>query len=131
VNRKLFNIRLGKSGSVKTLHKTHTSNNFSPAAFKTLKSTVPDHFTTLCKSRSTSSPSGQLAREAAEYSYSVRAESVAPGTSYNSRLHMAFRSLRRHLIALERYLSVIGQSANLYLGICVLYNYYHPCCRVE
>jgi hypothetical protein len=51
-------------------------NTFSPAAFKTLKSTVPDHFTTLWKSQSTSSPSGQLAREAAEYYYSVRAESV-------------------------------------------------------
>jgi hypothetical protein len=45
-------------------------------AFKTLKSTVPGHFTTLWKSRSTSTPSGQLAQDAAEYFYSARAESV-------------------------------------------------------
>jgi hypothetical protein len=37
---------------------------------------VPGHFTTLWKLRSTSTPSGQLAREAAEYYYSARAESV-------------------------------------------------------
>jgi hypothetical protein len=51
-------------------------NTFSPAAFKTLKSTVPGHFTTLWKSRSTSTPSGQLVRDDAEYYYSARAESV-------------------------------------------------------
>jgi hypothetical protein len=51
-------------------------NTFSPADFKTLKSTVPGHFTTLWKLRSTSTPSGQLARDAAEYYYSARAESV-------------------------------------------------------
>jgi hypothetical protein len=45
-------------------------------AFKTLKSTVPGHFTTLWKSRSTSTLSGQLAQDAAEYYYSARAESV-------------------------------------------------------
>jgi hypothetical protein len=37
---------------------------------------VPGHFTTLWKSWSTSTPSGQLVQEAAEYYYSVRAESV-------------------------------------------------------
>jgi hypothetical protein len=37
---------------------------------------VPGHFTTLWKSRSTSTPPGQLARDAAEYYYSARAESV-------------------------------------------------------
>jgi hypothetical protein len=41
---------------------------------------MPGHFTTLWKSRSTSTPSGQLAREAAEYYYSARAESVNNGT---------------------------------------------------
>jgi hypothetical protein len=51
-------------------------NTFSPAALSTLKSTVPGHFTTLWKSRSTSTPSGQLAQEAAEYYYSARPESV-------------------------------------------------------
>jgi hypothetical protein len=47
-----------------------------PAVFKLLKSTVPGHFTTLWKLRSTSTPSGQLAREAAEYMYSAGTESV-------------------------------------------------------
>jgi hypothetical protein len=42
----------------------HVFNTFSPAAFKTLKSTVPGYFTTLWKLRSTSTPSGQLARDA-------------------------------------------------------------------
>jgi hypothetical protein len=51
-------------------------NTFTPAAFETLKSTVPGHFTTLRKLRSTSTPSGLLARDAAEYDYSARAESV-------------------------------------------------------
>jgi hypothetical protein len=51
-------------------------NTFSPTAVKTLKSTVPGHFTTLWKSRNTSTPPGQLARDAAEYYYSARAESV-------------------------------------------------------
>jgi hypothetical protein len=37
---------------------------------------MPGHFTTLWKSRSTSTPSGQLAREAAEYIQPARAESV-------------------------------------------------------
>jgi hypothetical protein len=49
---------------------------FSPAAFQTLKSTMPGHFTTLWESRSTSTPSRQLARQAAEYYYSAWAESV-------------------------------------------------------
>jgi hypothetical protein len=51
-------------------------NTFSPAAFWTLKSTVPGHFTILWKSQSTSTPSGQLAREATECIYSMWAESV-------------------------------------------------------
>jgi hypothetical protein len=58
-------------------------NTFSPAAFKTLKSTVPGHFTTLWKLRSTSTPSGQLARYAAEYYYSARAESVNTSNAYS------------------------------------------------
>jgi hypothetical protein len=37
---------------------------------------MPGHFTTLWKSQSTSTLSGQLAREAVEYYYSARAESV-------------------------------------------------------
>jgi hypothetical protein len=37
---------------------------------------MPGHFTTLWESRSTSTPSGQLARQAAEYYYSAWAESV-------------------------------------------------------
>jgi hypothetical protein len=37
---------------------------------------VPGHFTTLWKSRSISTPSGQLAQEAAEYYYSARPECV-------------------------------------------------------
>jgi hypothetical protein len=37
---------------------------------------VPGHFTTLWKSQSASTPSGQLAQGAAEYYYSARAESV-------------------------------------------------------
>jgi hypothetical protein len=36
---------------------------------------MPGHFTTLWKSWSTSTPSGQLAREATEYIYFVRTES--------------------------------------------------------
>jgi hypothetical protein len=56
--------------------RTNILNTFSLTAFKTLKSTVPGHFTTLWKSRSTSTPPGQLARDAAEYYYSARAESV-------------------------------------------------------
>jgi hypothetical protein len=58
-------------------------NTFSPAAFKTLKSTVPGHFTTLWKLRSTSTSSGQLARDAAEYYYSARAESVKQNVQFN------------------------------------------------
>jgi hypothetical protein len=37
---------------------------------------MPGHFTTLWELRSTSTPSGQLARQAAEYYYSAWAESV-------------------------------------------------------
>jgi hypothetical protein len=51
-------------------------NTFSSADIYTLKSTVPGHFTTLWKSQSTSTPSGQLVSEATEYIYSARAESV-------------------------------------------------------
>jgi hypothetical protein len=51
-------------------------NTFSLVAFYTSKSTVPGHFTTLWKSRSTSTLSAQLAQEAAEYYYSAQVESV-------------------------------------------------------
>jgi hypothetical protein len=37
---------------------------------------MPGHFTTLWESRRTITPSGQLARQAAEYYYSAWAESV-------------------------------------------------------
>jgi hypothetical protein len=69
-NRKL--VLFGTSNSIVG----RILNTFSPADIKTLKSTMPGHFTTLWKSRSTNTPSGQLAREAAEYIYSVQCESV-------------------------------------------------------
>jgi hypothetical protein len=51
-------------------------NSFSLGGFQTLKSTMPGHFTTLWKSRSTSTLSGRLVREAAMYIHSAGTESV-------------------------------------------------------
>jgi hypothetical protein len=42
-------------------------NTFSLVSISNFKSTVPGHFTTLWESQSTSTPSGQLAQEAAWY----------------------------------------------------------------
>jgi hypothetical protein len=56
--------------------KSTVINTFGPGGIWTLKSTMPGHFTTLWKSRSTSTPSGRLAWEAAEYMYSAGTESV-------------------------------------------------------
>jgi hypothetical protein len=54
------------------------TKRFQPSGLLNLKSTVPGHFTTLWERRSTGTLSGWLVREAAEYHYSARAESVNP-----------------------------------------------------
>jgi hypothetical protein len=67
---------------------------------------VPGHFTTLWKSWSTSSPSGWLAQEAAEYVYSAETGSVKRNINKNNHMGVTNR-LTQQLDVIEFILTTI------------------------